>query len=166
MRPLRVAGGLRALVLALGLCFLVGMPHAHAVEPDEMLANPALEARAEVIGSELRCLVCRNESIEVSQAGLAHDLRMLVRRRLVAGDTNQQVIDYIHSRYGDFVLLTPPFQLDTLLLWGGPFLIVALGALLLWRFCRSRPPLPRTVPPLSSEESLRLSRLINEGADS
>ncbi len=100
---------------------------AHAVRPDEMLANPALEARAREIGRELRCLVCRNQSIDDSDADLAHDLRVLVRERITAGDSNDQVIAYVRSRYGDFVLLRPPFEIGTLLLWGGPLLILLLG---------------------------------------
>ena len=100
---------------------------AHAVRPDEMLADPALEARAREIGQELRCLVCRNQSIDDSDADLAHDLRVLVRERIKAGDTNDQVIAYIRSRYGDFVLLRPPFEIGTVLLWVGPALILLLG---------------------------------------
>ena len=136
---------------------------AYAVRPDEMMANPALEARAEKIGGELRCLVCRNQSIEDSDADLAHDLRVLVRERLGAGDSDQQVIDWVHARYGDFVLLRPPFQTDTLLLWGGPALILLLGAIGILIFFRRRrtaaPP-----PPLSAEEQQRLSAVLGEGA--
>src|SRR5271154_5148859 len=92
---------------------------AHAVRPDEMLPDPALEARARDIGKELRCLVCRNQSIDDSEADLAHDLRVLVRERLKAGDSNDEVVTYIRARYGDFVLLPPPFEVSAWLLWGG-----------------------------------------------
>jgi cytochrome c-type biogenesis protein CcmH len=111
---------------------------AHAVRPDEMLPDPALEARAREIGQELRCLVCRNQSIDDSDADLAHDLRVLVRERLKAGDTNRQVIAYIRARYGDFVLLRPPFEAGTVLLWIGPALILLLGAFGVARFYRAQ----------------------------
>jgi cytochrome c-type biogenesis protein CcmH len=101
---------------------------AHAVQPDEMLKDPVLEARARVISKELRCLVCQNQSIDDSDADLAHDLRMLVRERLKAGDSNDAVIQYIVQRYGDYVLLKPPVNSETAALWLGPgfFLIIAL----------------------------------------
>lgn len=140
---------------------LIAQP-ARAVQPDEMLANPALEARAEAVGRELRCLVCRNQSVEDSDAGLAHDLRVLIRQRIARGETNTQVVAYIRSRYGDFVLLKPPFKLDTALLWGGPFLLVLLGAGLAWRFYRRQPPV--ATPPLNEDEQRRLSALLDDGA--
>jgi cytochrome c-type biogenesis protein CcmH len=146
------------------LALLLWISPAHAVRPGEMLPNPSLEARAETIGHELRCLVCRNQSIEDSEADLAHDLRVVVRDRLKAGDTDQQVIDYIHSRYGDFVLLRPPFQADTLLLWGGPALVLVLGGLVLVRFFRKRRTLP-VPPPLTAEERQRLSLALGDGAE-
>jgi cytochrome c-type biogenesis protein CcmH len=144
------------------LLLLIAAAPARAVLPDEMLKNPALEARAEKVGKELRCLVCRNESIEDSGADLAHDLRVLVRQRIMAGDTDRQVIDYIHSRYGDYVLLKPPFQWDTALLWGGPLLLVVIGAGIAWRFYRTQ---PAPAPPLSDEERRRLAALIDEKAE-
>lgn len=103
-------------------------PAAFAVLPDEILDDPALEARARELSLELRCLVCQNQSIDDSNAELARDLRILVRERLVAGDTNDQAMEYIRSRYGDFVLLKPPVQSSTYLLWYGPIAIVVLGA--------------------------------------
>ena len=106
------------IILVLSLVLLFASAPAHAVRPDEMLADPALEARARDIGQELRCLVCRNQSIDDSDADLAHDLRVLVRERLKAGDTNDRVIAYIRSRYGDFVLLRPPFEIATVDLSG------------------------------------------------
>ena len=151
---------LSALVFAAAL---VATP-AFAVQPDEMLADPALEARARAVGEQLRCLVCRNQSIEDSEADLAHDLRLLVRRRIAAGDSNQQVIAYIRSRYGDFVLLRPPLETGTILLWGGPALLLALGALALARFYRRHdPPAP---PLLDADERRRLAAMLREASKS
>jgi cytochrome c-type biogenesis protein CcmH len=142
---------------------LIAAP-ALAVRPDEMLADPKLEARARDVGQELRCLVCRNQSIDDSDADLAHDLRVLVRERIKAGDSNDQVIAYIRSRYGDFVLLRPPFETGTFLLWGGPALILLLGAVGIRRYYRHRrrdePP-----PPLSAEERRRLKSLLEATAE-
>ena len=138
---------------------------AYAVRPDEMLADPALEARARQVGEELRCLVCRNQSIEDSEADLAHDLRVLVRERIKAGDTDRQAIDFVHARYGDFVLLRPPLQFDTLLLWGGPFLVLLIGGFGAWRFCRRRAALPAPAP-LSAEEQRRLDHMLQQGSGS
>jgi cytochrome c-type biogenesis protein CcmH len=135
---------------------------AHAVRPDEMLADPALEARARDIGQELRCLVCRNQSIDDSDADLAHDLRVLVRERLQAGDTNAQVIAYIRSRYGDFVLLRPPLALGTVLLWAGPALILLLGAFGVMRFYRTRARNPGSATALSPDEQRRLKAVLGE----
>lgn len=116
-----------ALCLALSL-FCAALPGvAFAVDPDEMLSDPALEARAREISKQLRCLVCQNQSIDDSQADLARDLRVLVRERLKAGDSDKQVIDYVVARYGDFVLLKPPVNEQTLGLWFGPLVLVVLG---------------------------------------
>ena len=114
----------RALVLFLMLS------NAFAVLPEEVLNDPALEARARVISQDLRCLVCQNQSIDDSNASLAKDLRVIVRERLTAGDSNEQVFGYVVARYGNYVLLNPPFQTDTYLLWATPFimLVVALGS--------------------------------------
>jgi cytochrome c-type biogenesis protein CcmH len=142
---------------------------AYAVRPDEMLANPALEARAEQVGRELRCLVCRNQSIEDSEADLAHDLRLLVRRRIAAGDSDAEVIAYIRSRYGDYVLLRPPLEIGTLLLWGGPPLLLLLGGIAIVRFYRSRGNAVATTPldaPLEAGERRRLAALLGETAES
>ena len=98
-----------------------------AVKPDEVLADPALEARARALSEGLRCMVCQNQSIDESDADLARDLRILVRQRLVAGDTDQQVMDYVVSRYGEFVLLKPRFSLRNALLWGTPVLLLLVG---------------------------------------
>ncbi len=157
--PLQAA---RAALASLALAMIVfAAGPAYAVQPDEMLSDPGLEARAERVGSELRCLVCRNQSIEDSEAALAHDLRMLVRRRIAAGDSNDQVIAYIRSRYGDFVLLRPPFEIATLLLWGGPVVVLLLGGIAALRFYR-RPEAPPT-PPLSAEERRNLASVLGEG---
>ncbi|MFZ2003518.1 MAG: cytochrome c-type biogenesis protein [Stellaceae bacterium] len=150
-------------MLALSLLLALAIP-AHAVRPDEMLKDPALEARAREIGQELRCLVCRNQSIDDSDADLAHDLRVLVRQRLVAGDTDQQVIDYIVSRYGDFVLLKPPFKLDTWVLWLGPGLILLAGLWGIGRYMRRQAGMAGP-PPLSADEERRLAQILEERAD-
>jgi cytochrome c-type biogenesis protein CcmH len=150
-------------LLGLAVVLLTTLP-AHAVRPDEMLADPVLEARARDIGKELRCLVCRNQSIDDSEADLAHDLRVLVRERLKAGDTDEQAIDYIRARYGDFVLLKPPFELSTWLLWGGPALILVLGGLGIARYLRRRGALAEP-PPLSADEESRLSAMLDGGPE-
>ena len=125
---------IRRLLLAAALLNAIGVPASWAVEPSERLADPGLEARARVISQELRCLVCQNELIDELNAELAHDLRLLVRRRLVAGDTDQQVLNYIVARYGVFVLLNPPFEPVTWLLWlGPPALVLGAGAISLLR---------------------------------
>ena len=126
-----------------------------------MLADPQLEARAREIGKELRCLVCRNQSIDDSDADLAHDIRVLVRQRLAAGDSNAQVIAYIRSRYGDYVLLKPPFQFDTWLLWGGPAAVLLVGLFGVGRYLRRQAGMT-AAPPLSAEEERRLAAMIDD----
>lgn len=111
---------------------------AHAVTPDEVLRDPALEARARAISQLLRCVVCQNQSIDDSNAPLARDLRVIVRERLVSGDTDKQAVDFIVGRYGNFVLLKPPMQLDTLALWIGPALFLLIAALGFVRYLRKR----------------------------
>jgi cytochrome c-type biogenesis protein CcmH len=131
-------------------------PHGYAVEPSEMMADPQLEARAREVSKSLRCLVCQNESIDDSNADLAHDMRMLVRRRIAAGDTNAQVIHYMVDRYGDFVLLNPRFMTSTMLLWLGPLIVLILGGIGLIRIVnRARP----AAAPLSPDEKLALAKL-------
>jgi cytochrome c-type biogenesis protein CcmH len=155
----------RALWLAMtGLVLLRAAP-ALAVEPGEMLKDPKLEQRARKISEGLRCLVCQNESIDDSGAQLAHDLRVLVRDRLKAGDSDQQVKDYLVSRYGNFILLKPPFEWDTLLLWLSPFAILALGAGAALRNRRKGQESNDDKPaaPLSEEESARLNSLLEDG---
>jgi cytochrome c-type biogenesis protein CcmH len=135
---------------------------AQAVRPNEMLADPRLEARAREVGRELRCLVCRNQSIDDSDADLAHDLRLLVRERIMAGDGNDQVVAFVRARYGDFVLLRPPFAFATALLWGGPLLVLVIGGIAIRRFYRAQagtsPP-----PPLSAEERRQLAAALADG---
>lgn len=112
------------------LLALVFQGPALAVEPDEKLDDPVLEERARDISQNLRCVVCQNQSIDDSSAGIARDLRILIRERLVAGDTNDEAIQFVVSRYGDFVLLRPPFRPETYFLWFGPFLFLGAGLLL------------------------------------
>ena len=135
---------------------------AFALRPDEMLSNPKLEQRARAIGKELRCLVCQNESIDDSNADLAHDLRVLVRQRVLAGDSDEQVKQYVVARYGNYVLLKPPFDAETYLLWFGPLILLLGGVGAATIFYRRS---ARTVEaaPLSAEENQRLAALIGDG---
>jgi cytochrome c-type biogenesis protein CcmH len=141
---------------------LLGAFAAFAVEPNERLADPALEARARTISGELRCLVCQNESIDESGADLAHDIRIFVRQRLTDGDTDAQAIQAVVTRYGQFVLLKPPVEPATYVLWYGPPLLVAVGLAgsLLW--LRRRQAVSADAAPLSSEEARRLDGLMRE----
>jgi cytochrome c-type biogenesis protein CcmH len=149
------------LLFAAVLLVVIEQPSVHAVEPAERLADPALEVRARGLSKELRCLVCQNQSIDESNADLAHDLRQLLRQRLVAGDTDQQVLDFLTARYGLFVLLDPPFAPLTWLLWlTPPVLVLGGGGLLLLR-ARRRLPDP-AVPELSRDESARAAVLLGE----
>jgi cytochrome c-type biogenesis protein CcmH len=134
---------------------------AFAVLPDEVLADSALEARARDLSAHFRCLVCQNQSIDDSNAELARDLRILVRERLVAGDTDQQVIDFVVSRYGEFVLLKPRFSLQNALLWGAPLLILLAGAAFAFR--RARRSGTAKEAPLTDEERAALERLTGSG---
>lgn len=156
----------RSIIQVLAVASLFGVlwcGSALAVRPDEILADPKLEARARVIGKELRCLVCQNESIDDSNADLAHDLRVLVRQRLVAGDTDNQVKEYIVARYGDYVLLKPPFDPETYLLWFGPLiLLLCAGGVAVLYIRRSTKTVP--VSPLSNDEAQRLAALLDDGA--
>ena len=135
---------------------------AWAVNPEEMLADPVLEARAREISKGLRCLVCQNQSIDDSDADLAKDLRIIVRQRLVAGDSDSAVINFVVSRYGDFVLLKPPFKGATLVLWLGPAAIGGFGLVAMVLFFRRRRATPKP-PPLSAEEKRRLEALLKDG---
>jgi cytochrome c-type biogenesis protein CcmH len=151
-------------VAALLVALLLSLP-ALAVEPSEMLKDPALEARAREIGRALRCVVCQNQSIDDSAAEVAHDMRRAVRERLVAGDTDAQVMDFMVARYGDYVLLKPPFKADTWLLWlGGPLVLLLAGAGLVLAARRRRTVEP-TPAPLTDEERARLSVILSEAKD-
>ena len=139
---------------------LLALP-ALAVEPSEMLSDPALEARARTLSRELRCVVCQNESVDDSPAEVAHDIRRAVRERLVAGDTDRQVLDYMVARYGDYVLLKPPFKTRTLVLWLGTPAVLLLGALGLW-FAARRRTVALGPAPLSGAERARLDALLDD----
>jgi cytochrome c-type biogenesis protein CcmH len=136
---------------------------ALAVQPDEVMKDPALEARARALSAELRCLVCQNQSIDDSDAPLARDIRLLIRERIGKGESNDAVRDYLVSRYGDFILLKPPLKPETLLLWLSPVLVLGLGvaAVLL-----ARRRAPSATPRLSAEEEARLAALTNSDASS
>ena len=153
---------MRRLALIALLVMLVSP--ASAVTPDEMLKDPALEARARHLSQELRCMVCQNQSIDDSEAPLAHDLRVLVRDRLTAGDSDRQVLDYLVARYGEFVLLKPPFALRTLLLWGLPPLALIAGMVGLVAALRRRRTATEPAP-LSAAEQRRLATLVEPSAE-
>ncbi|EJN01430.1 cytochrome c-type biogenesis protein [Phyllobacterium sp. YR531] len=142
------------------LCLLVCIGSAFALSPDEMLTNPVLEKRARIISAEVRCMVCQNESIDDSNADLARDLRVLVRERLVAGDTDSQVLDFLVARYGEFVLLKPRLQLSTLILWGFPIGALMAGAIAIAVSIRRRSTASIESEPLSSSEKQQLKKLI------
>lgn len=155
-----------ALMLAV---FLLGPAgQALAVEPDEILSDPQLEHRAREISKNLRCLVCQNQSIDDSNADLARDLRVLVRERLTAGDSDKGVVDYIVSRYGDYVLLDPPFKTSTYFLWGGPVLFLILGLWAVVAFYRKRAKeaedgdAVRAAKPLSVQEQKKLDQILGD----
>ncbi|MEW6436681.1 MAG: cytochrome c-type biogenesis protein [Pseudomonadota bacterium] len=151
---------MRRLIRIFALAALVlAPPLAHAVEPEEMLSDPKLEARARVISAGLRCLVCQNESIDDSNAALAHDIRVLVRERLLAGDSDQQIRDFLVSRYGNFVLLKPPFEPGTYLLWLTPLLLLlGGGGAIFWNTRRKAAPTPAAE--LTAGEKARLAAIV------
>jgi cytochrome c-type biogenesis protein CcmH len=128
-----------------------------AVEPDEVLDDPVLEERARVISADVRCVVCQNEPIDSSNAGVARDLRLIIRERLVAGDTNDEVFEYLVARYGDFVLFNPPWKPSTYALWLGPFVILALGFLAVVMALRGKR--GQRTAALTAEEQARLEAL-------
>lgn len=155
LNPIRLA-------LAALLIFAASLtPPAHAVQPDEILKDPALEERARDLGKYLRCIVCQNQSIDDSNAPLARDLRIIVRERLTAGDTDDQAMEYIVARYGNFVLLKPPFQFNTLALWLAPAMLMLLA---LWGFrsiLTRRTQAPLNAPDeLTAEERRQLQELL------
>jgi cytochrome c-type biogenesis protein CcmH len=134
---------------------------AHAVEPDELLKDPALESRARHLSAELRCMVCQNQSIDDSDAPLAKDLRVLVRERLSAGDSDAEVKDYLRARYGDFVLLRPPFDWRTVLPWTAPFAILVVGLISAFLAARRRRRSMFAAPPLSQDEQKALDEILD-----
>lgn len=166
MTRARAKGMLRALALALvlGMALLAQMSgEARAVQPDEVLDDPALEERARDISSGLRCLVCRNESIDDSNAELARDLRLLVRERLVAGDSDEEVVEFVVDRYGEYVLLQPRATGSNLVLWlAGPIMLL-LGGAIGWSYMRRRGRASETPPQaLSEAEAERLREIMKE----
>jgi cytochrome c-type biogenesis protein CcmH len=148
---------LQRLLLVLALLFTP--MHAFAVNPDEVLADPALEQRARTLSAELRCMVCQNQSIDDSNAELARDLRLVVRERLVGGDTDEQVLDYVVSRYGEFVLLKPRLSVRTIALWGAPAALAIIGLIVAVVYTRRRSLQP--MAKLSPDEEARLGTLLD-----
>ena len=152
---------LRGVLLLLALVLAAPV---HAVEPSEVLPDPALEGRAREIGRALRCVVCQNQSIDDSSAEVARDMRRAVRERLVAGDSDPAVFDFMVARYGDYVLLKPPFKTGTLVLWlGAPLVLLIAGGVLLSAARRRRALVPPV--PLNDEERQRLDALLAEPKD-
>lgn len=131
-----------------------------AVEPDEILDDPALEARARLISKDIRCVVCQNEPIDSSNAGVARDMRLLIRERLVAGDSNAEVVQYLVDRYGDYVLFKPPFKPETYALWLGPFVLLGLGALAAGMALRRRRQTGAAAPDLSADDEAQVAELM------
>jgi cytochrome c-type biogenesis protein CcmH len=151
----------RAAVLS---CLLLLAPLAgRAVQPDEIMTDARLEARARALSAQLRCMVCQNESIDESHADLARDLRVLVRERLEAGDSDDQIRAFLVRRYGDFILLKPPFKLETWLLWGAPFLMLLTGGGIIFIARRRQKSLaPATSLSLSEAERAKLEAMLGE----
>jgi cytochrome c-type biogenesis protein CcmH len=156
----------RVFAIAAGL--VLSTQIAWAVQPDEMLPDPRLEARARVLSRELRCMVCQNQSIDDSDAPLARDLRLLVRERLRAGDSDQNVLDFLVARYGEFVLLRPRLQWHTALLWLTPVLLLVGGGIALWTLAgrRKRAPEPGGLSPEEEASIARLTAAEPEDANS
>jgi len=145
----------RLVPLVVALWLALALQPVQALDPSEMLKDPSLESRARALSAELRCLVCQNQSIDESEAPLAKDLRVLIRERLLAGDSDAAIMDFVVARYGEFVLLKPRFSPATALLWLGPFLILAAGtAFILLR--RRKPEMSQAEQALSAEEKARL----------
>ena len=152
---------MRRLVIALVLA-AIASSSSLAVQPEEMLKDPKLEARARELSRELRCMVCQNQSIDESEAPLARDLRLLVRERLTKGDTDQQVLDFLVVRYGEFVLLKPPLESRTIILWALPPVALLAGAVGLVFAMRRRRTVQVEPATLSTEERRKLSTLVDE----
>jgi cytochrome c-type biogenesis protein CcmH len=141
---------------------LMGCSAAYAVQPDEIMADPAKEARARDLSRELRCMVCQNQSIDDSEAPLARDLRLLVRERIAAGDSDAQVLDFLVARYGEFVLLKPRFEQQTLLLWLVPPLVLLGGGIGLFLYSRRRSGAVTVSAALTPDEEARLASLMSD----
>ena len=156
---------MRRFALIALLVALVAPTAALAVEPDEILKDPKLEARARLLSEELRCMVCQNQSIDDSEAPLARDLRLLVRERLSKGDSDSQVLNFLVSRYGEFVLLKPRFELHTLLLWGLPPAALLAGLVALLMMARRRQAANLQAPALTPAEQQRVATLVEPSAD-
>lgn len=140
---------------------LLASPAPAALDPDEVLEDPALEQRARGLSAELRCMVCQNQSIDDSNAELARDLRVLVRERILAGDSDEEVIEYVVSRYGEFVLLRPPFTMRNAALWASPVLLILGGGAFIFFATRNRR--RQEVAKLSEEEDRKLKELLERG---
>src|SRR5215470_15262417 len=153
---------MRRVIAAAFLLAVIGLSPAHAVLPDEVMSDPGKEARARSLSRELRCMVCQNQSIDDSEAPLARDLRLLVRERIAAGDSDSQVIDFLVARYGEFVLLRPRFERQTLLLWLVPPFLLVVGGVALWAQARRRSKAAMEVGnrPLTADEEARLAALM------
>jgi len=154
---------MRSVILALAYLWLA-TGTSFALQPDEVLSDAGLETRARAISADIRCLVCQNQSIDDSDAPLARDLRILVRERLVAGDSDSEVVDFLVDRYGEFVLLQPRFGLHTLVLWLGPFAILALAVLAALKWHRRAEADPAGEAALTRDEALRLADLMEPDA--
>lgn len=150
---------IRALVFAAALALSAS---AWAVDPEDQLSDPALEARARTISKELRCLVCAGQSVDDSSAPVAQALRKMVRERLIAGDSDEEVLSAVAARYGEYALLKPRFTAENLLLWIGPFLVLILGGYGAYRFIRAHKAASINAPPLSDEERASLERIERE----
>ena len=145
-------------LLALAVAFALLAGPAAAVNPDEQLADPALEARAHRLSKELRCVVCQNQSIDDSDATLARDLRIILRERISAGDSDKQAVDYLVARYGSFVQLNPPMRLDTMALWFGPLAVLLVGGIGAVIYMRGRS--PARAGALTADEEAELAEML------
>ncbi|MBV8565208.1 MAG: cytochrome c-type biogenesis protein CcmH [Methylobacteriaceae bacterium] len=149
---------MRALRILFGTAWLMVATAAGAVQPDEIMSDPALEARARALSAQLRCMVCQNQSIDDSDAALARDIRLLVRDRLKSGDSDAAIKQFLVARYGNFILLKPPFTIETLLLWLTPLLALALGSIAIWRAGIAKRSIETA--PLDAAEAARVDALL------
>ena len=155
----------RIIACVFAVAVMAGSSAACAVQPDEIMSDSAKESRARDLSRELRCMVCQNQSIDDSEAPLARDLRLLVRERIAAGDSDAQVIDFLVARYGEFVLLKPTFKLHNLLLWGLPPIALVAGMIALFMTARRRQSVNLQAPALSAAEQQRIATLVEKKAD-